>query len=171
MTQMTYSSLIDPFELEGRVLDIAEHLDSVIENENEVVFCPIMQGSIPFFTDISKYCMADTYVDYIGISSYKGTQQGEFLVYKLFDTELVKGKTVWLFDDIADSGNTLKFLTDQLMQYGAKEVKTCVLLKKETCTFPVDIFGFEVGDGWMFGYGMDAPNGKGRSLTGVFCAK
>lgn len=139
--------------------------DQTIEVEHEIVFCPILQGAIPFFVDVCKYTLIEPYVDYIGISSYKGKEQNEeFSVYKVFTADMVKGKTVWLFDDIADSGKTLSFLSKLALSFGAKEVKTCVLLKKKSCPFPVDIYGYELEDDyWVWGYGMDAPNGRSRT--------
>ena len=73
-----------------------------------------------------------------------------------------------LFDDIADSGNTLNFLTSMLKQYGAKEVKSCVLIKKAHCAHPIDVCGFTMTeDHFVFGYGMDGVDGRGRSLNTI----
>lgn len=138
-------------------------------SEDSVVLAPILQGVIPFFSDVIKKITFDPYVDYVGISSYHGTTQKEFNIYKMFDPTLIQGKTVWLFDDLADSGNTLSFLSKMLKQFGAKEVKTCVLIKKKHCPYPVDIYGFEMNDEWIWGYGLDAPNGRGRTLNAIYC--
>jgi len=139
-----------------------------MDKSEEVVLAPILQGAVPFFQKVAHHLEFDPYVDFIGISSYKDKSQGEFNVYKMFDPEMIKGRTVWLFDDLADSGNTLKFLKGMLLQYGADDVKVCVLLKKEHCTFPIDIVGIEVGNDWVWGFGMDAPNGRGRTLNAVY---
>ena len=169
--------LLRPDELDEIVYGIANQFnnhyqDQTMEVEHEVVFCPILQGAVPFFVDVCKYVFMEPYVDYIGISSYHGKEQKEFLVYKMPDAELVKGKIVWLFDDIADSGKTLDFLKTTLLSFGAAEVKTCVLLKKKSCPFPVDLYGYPLEDNtWVWGYGMDAPNGRGRTIDGLFCEK
>lgn len=174
-TLQTTSSqiLFDPFQIEDRVFEIAQELETLYGDplsSEDVLFCPILQGAVPFFADICKNITFDPSVDYIGLSSYKGMeQQKEFSVYKVFVADLVKGKTVWLFDDIADSGTTLGFLKNLALSMGAKEVKTCTLLKKKSCPYPVDLYGFEVEDNeWVWGYGMDLDKGKGRTTNTIF---
>jgi len=162
--------LYDPFEIEECTIDVSEYFNSLynFKNEHEVVFAPVLTGVVPFFSDVCKGLIFDPYVEYIGISSYQGTEQKEFNLYKMFDPKVIKDKTVWLFDDIADSGNTLKFLADLLKQHGAKDVKSCVLLKKMHCQYPVDVCAFEMEeDHFVFGYGMDGANGRGRTLDSI----
>jgi hypoxanthine phosphoribosyltransferase len=162
--------LYDPFQIEEVAFGVADHFNKLYnkDNESDVIFAPILQGAVPFFSDIARNLTFDPYVEFIGVSSYKGEQQKEFHLYKMIEPNLVRNKTIWLFDDIADSGNTLRFLSDMLKQFGAKEVKSCVLLKKRHCTYPVDVTGFEMDDEWVFGYGMDAPNGRGRLSNAIF---
>lgn len=167
MKEQKTKILFDPVQIDDCVWGIANTINGMYPDpdaESNTVFCPILTGVIPFFADICRYVEIDPYIEYIGVSSYNGTeQQDKFNVYKLPVADNIKGRTVWLFDDIADSGLTLDFLTRTLFSMGAKEVKTCVLLKKNTCTFPVDIYGFPLeNDDWIHGYGMDAPNGRGR---------
>ena len=103
-----------------------------------------------------------------GVKSYDGEHQKEHHLYKMIDPNMLKGKVVWLFDDVADSGNTLQFMSKMLKQFGAVEVKTCVLLKKRHCKYPVDVYAFEMGSEWIWGYGLDAPNGRGRLLNTIY---
>lgn len=162
--------LFSPWDIEERVLDIAENLNSIYEdNADDVLFCPILQGAVPFFVDICKGITFAPAVDYVGITSYEGRDQKEFNVYKMPNAKLAEGKTVWLIDDIADSGKTLNFLKGIFTQYGAKEVKTCTLLKKKSCPVDIDFYGFEVEDDqWVWGYGMDLDNSVGRTESAIF---
>ena len=161
--------LYNPAQIHSRVDKISNHLNGLYNHENEdsIVLAPVLQGAVSFFADIARNLTFDPYVEYIGVSSYQGVQQKEFHLYKMIDPKLVQDKTIWLFDDIADSGNTLRFLTDILMQFGAREVKTCVLLKKKHCTYPIDLVGLEMNNEWVFGYGMDGENGRGRLLNAI----
>lgn len=164
--------LFDPVQIDDCVWGIAKHINEKYKNGDEevnIVFCPILTGVIPFFTNLATYLEFDPYIEYIGAASYEGTNQQEVKTYRMPDPELIKGKDVWLFDDIADSGKTLQYLTDILTSYGAKRVYTCVLLKKNTCPFPVDIYGFPLeDDAWIHGYGLDAPNGRGRISPALY---
>lgn len=164
--------LFDPVQIDDCVWGIAKHINEKYKNGDEevnIVFCPILTGVIPFFTNLATYLEFDPYIEYIGAASYEGTEQQEVKTYRMPDPELIKGKDVWLFDDIADSGKTLQYLTDILTSYEAKKVYTCVLLKKNTCPFPVDIYGFPLeDDAWIHGYGLDAPNGRGRISPALY---
>ena len=161
-------------EIQKKVVSIANYFnnknyyDKLYKQDEELVFVPILQGVVPFFSDIVKNIEFDPFIEYIGISSYEGESQKGFNLYKPIDPEIVKGRKVWVFDDIADSGKTLGFVVGMLEQYGAKEVNTCVLLKKKHCIYPINIHGFEMNDEWVWGYGMDAPNGKGRGLKDIY---
>lgn len=162
--------LIHEQEIKQKVSSITEYFNSQYnqQNEHQVIFVPILQGGVTFFQEVCKGLTFDPYVEYAGLSSYDGTEQKEFNLYKMVDPALIRGREVWLFDDIADSGKTLDFLGSLLKQYGATSVKSCVLLKKRKCPHPVDLHAFEMGDEWVWGCGMDAPNGRGRALRNIF---
>ena len=163
--------LYNPQQIDQCVYNIAISINKTYsqQDENNIVFCPILQGVVPFFADLIKYIEIEPYVEYLGISSYKGTEKGDFLVYKMPDPSIVKDKTIWVFDDIADSGDTLRFVKETLISYGALDVKTCTLLKKDSCTYPVDLYGFPLkNDNWIHGYGLDAPNGRGRTAPALY---
>ena len=92
--------------------------------------------------------------------------QVDFLDRKLPD---VNGRCVLLIDDILDTGRTLAAVTAKLREMGAREVKTCVLLtkdKKRAQEVEADYSGFEIGDEFVVGYGLDF-DGKYRNLPYV----
>ena len=161
--------LIQSQEIQKKVLDITKQFNALYneQNEQQVLFVPILQGATTFFQDICRGITFNPYIDYVGVSSYKGERQGEFHLYKMVDPSLIRGRVIWLFDDIADSGKTLDFLAQMLMQYGAKEVKTCVFLKKSKCPYPVDLHAFDMGNEWVWGYGMDDVHGRGRTIKHI----
>ena len=162
--------LYNPADIEKATKQVADHLNSLYNQDNEdtVILAPILQGAVPFFMDIAKDLKFDPYTEFVGVKSYDGEHQKEHHLYKMIDPNMLKGKVVWLFDDVADSGNTLQFMSKMLKQFGAVEVKTCVLLKKRHCKYPVDVYAFEMGSEWIWGYGLDAPNGRGRLLNTIY---
>ena len=42
-----------------------------------------------------------------------------------------KGKHILIVEDIYDTGHTMKKIIDSILAFGAKDVKTCVLLHKK----------------------------------------
>jgi len=81
-------------------------------------------------------------------------------------------QTVVLIDDLIDEGDTLEFAAEHLLEYGAKEVHSVVLVKKEKDTtadrqtmYNSITYGFEAPDVWLTGMGMDdsrLTRGSGR---------
>ena len=71
----------------------------------------------------------------------------------------IEGKHVLVLDDILDTGRTLRAILDRLMEEGKPEsVKACVLLDKKEARVveaPADYVGFEIGDEFVIGYGLD----------------
>lgn len=161
--------LLAPQAIEHAVIDLCDIINAKYANPQTPppVLSPIMQGGITFFGDIVRFLSIDAYVDYIGVSSYNGMQQGEFNLYKGWDTDLV-GKDVWLIDDIADTGNTLLYLEDIAYAKGASKVYKATLLRRKTCPIQLDFHGFSLDDEWVFGYGMDGPDGLGRLSDSIY---
>ena len=93
--------------IQKKIVSIANYFN--FSNHEELVFVPILQGVVPFFSDIVKNIEFDPFIEYIGVSSYKGESQKEFNLYKSINPEIVKGRKVWVFDDIADSIGINKF--------------------------------------------------------------
>lgn len=159
--------LVREKEIKKHVKRIANTLDERYEGMGDkLVIVPILQGAIPFFSDIAKAMTLDCLVDTVGVRSYVGKVQGEFDLYKDFNSNL-SGKHVWLIDDIADSGNTLTYLKNIAKQRGAVSVHTCTMLKRKSCPIHVDLFGREIDGEWVVGYGMDDVNGLGRTLNDI----
>ena len=79
----------------------------------------------------------------------------------------IKDKNVIIIEDIIDSGNTLSYLYDYLLEKCPKSLKICVLLdKKERREKEVNVsyVGFSVNDKFVLGYGLDYDEGY-RNLT------
>ena len=97
-------------------------------------------------------------VEFITLSSYgKGTESAGVQILRDIDSE-VAGRDVLLIDDILESGNTLKFAYDLMVERGARNVEIAVLLDKHSkrkAQVEADYTGFECPDHFVVGYGMD----------------
>jgi hypoxanthine phosphoribosyltransferase len=72
--------------------------------------------------------------------------------------ERFRGRDVVITDDIADEGRTLEAVTSLVRSGQPRSVRTAVLVSKPTrrrVALELDHVGFEVGAGWVVGYGMD----------------
>lgn len=165
--------LFSPLAIEDKVVELADIINSKYPpgqrtNPNEYpVLTPILQGGITFFQDVAKNLLFDAYVDCVGVSSYNGKTQGDFDLWKPWSIDLIE-KDVWLIDDIADSGNTLAYLERLAYEKGANHVYKATLLRRNTCPLELDFSGFNLDDEWVFGYGMDHPDGLGRLSDSIY---
>jgi len=81
----------------------------------------------------------------------------------------VSGRTILLVDDVLDEGITLRVVTAQLLESGAKQVLAAVLVRKaaaRSAGVTADFIGLESGSSYLFGCGMDC-RGYWRNLPEI----
>tara|TARA_B100000767_G_scaffold255216_1_gene261218 strand:+ start:345 stop:854 length:510 start_codon:yes stop_codon:yes gene_type:complete len=134
-----------------------------------IVFICVMKGGFMFFSDLVKKIKYPIEIDFIKCSSYDGFEQKELSIH--YDIEVnVKDKTVFIVDDILDTGGTMKALTKHFKKLGAKQVGTVSAVYKENLDFPDHFFIYKQPEGvnpWYIGYGMDGPKGYSRNLDTI----
>ena len=128
-----------------------------------------MKGGFMFFSDLIKKVHYPIEVDFIKCSSYDGFEQKELEIH--YDIEVdVTDKTVFIVDDILDSGETMKMLKSHFLAHGAKQVETVSAVYKENVDFPNHFYIYKQPKGvnpWYIGYGMDGPKGYSRNLDTI----
>ena len=127
----------------------------------------VLKGSIVFVSDLLRHLDHDVTVDLIEASSYgDGVQSSGRVTVRRYGTLRVAGRHVLLVDDIADSGHTLAAVRRAIEGMEPLSVRTCVLLDKPSrrqAAVTIDYRGFEVGDEFVVGYGLDHA-GRYRGL-------
>ena len=128
----------------------------------EITLVPILTGSIIFVADLVRCLPLRMQVHLMSVTSYPGTattSQGAHIEPTLTNLpDSLAGRHVLVMDDILDSGNTLRAVTDELRRRGPASLRTCVLLRKqrpEAMAFPVDYVAFDIPDEFVVGYGLD----------------
>ena len=135
-----------------------------------IVFVCVMKGGFMFFSDLIKKIEYPIEVDFIKCSSYDGLEQKDIEMHYDIETN-VKGKTVFIVDDILDSGATMKALIGHFKAKGAKHVETVSAVYKENVDFPDHLFIYQQRKNenpWYIGYGMDGPKGYSRNLDTIY---
>lgn len=133
----------------------------------EVVLVAVLKGSVPFLADLVRQMSTVPVVDFMAISTY-APDSGRVRIVKDLEID-VYGKDVVLVEDIVDTGLTLTYLLGVLRRRGPRSVEACVLLDKAVRRIvptPVRFRGFEVGDDFVLGYGLDYA-GRYRNLNRV----
>ena len=134
-----------------------------------IVFVCVMKGGFMFFSDLLKKVKYPIEVDFVKCSSYDGQSQKVLEIHYDIETN-VKDKTVFLVDDILDSGKTMNALKEHYMLLGAKQVETVSAVYKENLDFPNHFFIYKQPPNvnpWYIGYGMDGPKGYSRNLDTI----
>ena len=146
-------------KLKKRVTELAAMIEKDIGGA-EAVFVANLKGSVMFFTDlVRRIRRTDIPLDFISARSYEGTESsGEIAITRDLNLD-VRGKTVVLVEDILDTGLTLSCLVRYIKEKHAPSIiKVCVLLDKPSrrkTPVQVDYTGFEVGNEFLVGYGLD----------------
>src|SRR3954468_18190663 len=117
MQQDIRDILINRRQIEARVAQLAQAIAADYTGR-EFLLMPLLTGSIIFVADLVRHLPIRMRIDVMAVSSYPGTSttnQGTRILYP--NTFNVKGKNVFVIDDILDSGRTLnsvkKLLTEQ----------------------------------------------------------
>jgi len=155
--------LIDKATIARRVDGLVD--DIAAESPGNLVVVGILKGSFMFLADLMRsFYRHDVHprIDFLTLSSYGSGTSSSGKVEIIHDIrEEIVGADVLLVDDILDTGHTLAFTKKLLSGYGARSVRTCVLLDKKahrTIEFEADYAGFLVDDHFVVGYGLDYNN-------------
>lgn len=157
-------------EIQRRVKELAEAISVDHVQSNNVlppVMICILNGAFYFFSDLTRMMSIDCEIDFIRLKSYEG-QDNSGGIQHLKDLELdLKGKRVYIIDDICDTGATIMEALFMVNSRLAAEVKVVTLLKRSGGVLLTDFCGFEIGNEWVVGYGLD-DNGLKRSLQDIY---
>ncbi|WP_193174677.1 hypoxanthine phosphoribosyltransferase [Oricola nitratireducens] len=145
----------------ARNLELAKEIAA--RDYRDLLVISVLKGSFIFSADLVR-AMHDAGmepdVEFIMLSTYgAGTEAGEVKILRDVDSD-VSDRDILLVDDILESGRTLTFARDLMLERGARSVGVAVLLDKsmrrqaDTPLQP-DFVGFECPDHFVVGYGMD----------------
>jgi hypoxanthine phosphoribosyltransferase len=128
-----------------------------------VVMIGVLNGAFMFFSDLVKNIEVDCEIDFMQAKSYLGQVQDRVDILKDITVD-IKGKVVYVVDDIYDSGNTMKRLINHLEKKGPKSVTPVTLFKRHTSQTQELIYGFELeNEFFLVGYGLDGEGGYKRN--------
>ena len=162
--------LIPRIELDNRLDDLGATLtDKCHEYGGGIVFVCVMNGAFMFYSDLVKRIQYPIETSFLKCQSYDGLERKKVSLDHIPSTDF-EGKTVFIVDDIIDSGNTMGYLTSFVKAKGAIRVETVAAVYKENVDFPNTFYIYKQPEGfnpWYIGYGMDDPKGYQRNLDTI----
>lgn len=158
---------------------VARRIDALADDiaracGGDFLMAPVLTGAFVFAADLLRALYrrgADPDVDFVQLSSYGGARTSSGVVKLLKDFSVpLTGRRVLLVDDVLDTGRSLHFAKNMVLDAGAIDAKICVLVRKSTgrsADIEADFVGFEAGaDDFIIGYGMD-NDGRQRGLPTI----
>ncbi|MFK4824780.1 hypoxanthine phosphoribosyltransferase [Paenochrobactrum sp. BZR 588] len=158
----TLEVLFSAEQIADRNIELARGIAD--RNFHDLLTVSILKGSFIFAADLIRAMHeagVEPDVEFITVSSYgTGKVSGEVRLLRDIDS-VVKDRDVLLIDDILESGKTLTFVRDLMLERGARSVSIAVLLDKPVrrkMDIEADFVAFECPDYFVVGYGMDVAH-------------
>lgn len=131
------------------------------------LFVVVMTGSVPFAADLVRAVDLRCEVDFLGLNRFG--EGGRIGIAMDLDTGALDREVV-IVEDITDTGLTLSVLRKMMLDRGAASVSAASLIDKtarRVTEVDIEYRGFEVGDEYLIGYGMDWQ-GYYRNLRSIW---
>lgn len=157
--------LISEEEIQARVKELGEKISSDFEGKNPLLV-GVLKGCFVFMSDLMRYITIPCSVDFMAVSSYKGTSSTGVVEIQKDLSQNIDGRHIIMVEDILDSGITLNYLQGYLSNRNAASITIATLLDKEAnrkAPVYARYAGFDVPDEFVVGYGLDY-NEKYRNL-------
>jgi len=159
VNENTPEVLISEADIQSRVLELAEQISADYANVDDLVMVGVLKGSFIFLADLSRRLSIPRTIEFIAVSSYGDSDVSTGAVRLVMDVRgNIAGKHVLIVEDIVDTGHTLKYLIGMMKSHRVASVKTAALVRKADkaeVDVTVDYLGFDIGNEWVVGYGLD----------------
>ena len=166
--------LIKKDDIQSRVHRIAK--DIVLEHKDSgnilppVVVC-VLNGGFMFFNDLIRELRVlglDVETEFIRIKSYNGKDNSNGpVIIKDFEVDL-KGKRVYLVDDMCETGTTLLEAVQMASSRVPNSIQIVTMIERVNGKHMSDHVGFTIDtDQWLVGYGLD-NNQLDRTLEDIY---
>ncbi|MFV1969627.1 MAG: phosphoribosyltransferase [Acidimicrobiia bacterium] len=137
-----------------RVSELGAQITADFPN-GDLVVVSILKGSLFFYRDLLAHMPLTCEAEFLSLTRFG--REGRVSV--AMDVSIpLDGRDVLIVLEIVDTGLTLATIQRLIDAHGARRVRTATLLDKaprRIVDVPIDYRGFEVGDEYLLGYGLD----------------
>ena len=151
--------LLSEEQIRNRIRELGEELTREYADKDPVVV-GVLKGVVVFYADMIRQIQVPCQMDFMWISSYKGTSSTGSMQVRRDVIADIKGRHVLILEDIFDTGNSLEFTVNHLLAKEPASLKICTLLDKPEgrrpgVTVKADYVGFTIPNAFVVGYGLD----------------
>jgi len=169
----TLHKYIEDGQIKKRVKEMAENISRDYEGEIPVVV-GVLKGAVVFMADLIRELDILVELDFMAVSSYGASTKTSGIVRILKDLDQnIEERHVIIVEDIIDTGLTLQYLKETLMQRKPRSIKLAALLDKperRKVNIQADYVGINIPDEFVVGYGLDY-RGNYRNLPDIYLLK
>lgn len=124
-----------------------------------IILVGVLKGAAIFLSDLARAITTDCTFDYVAVSSYGRGMHSSGVVKLIKDLDQsIERRHVILVEDILDTGLTIGYLRDLLLQQKPASLRIATLLDKPARRLQkieADYVGFTLPNLFVVGYGMD----------------
>lgn len=138
----------------ARVAELGRRISEDYRGRSPVLL-GVLSGSLIFHADLVRSISIECETDFLALTRFG---EGGRVRLAMDAAANLEGRHVLIVEDIVDTGLTLSLLIKTLQARNCAGVRTVALLDKaprRIVDVPVDYRGFEVGDEFLLGYGLD----------------
>jgi hypoxanthine phosphoribosyltransferase len=162
--------LVSERRIRARVTALAKAIERDFGGGN-LTLVVVLKGAAIFAADLMRQITTPFAVEYIFARSYGGAMQSSGQV-RLRDIDMlsIAGRDVLVIEDILDTGLTAAAVLEALRPQAPASLALVPLLRKPAarhCELPVAHVGFDIGDDFVVGYGMDFAE-RYRNLPAIY---
>ncbi|MDH3190864.1 MAG: phosphoribosyltransferase family protein [Acidimicrobiia bacterium] len=164
--QPVAAEVITAEDIRTRVVELGEAITADYAGRRPL-FVTVLTGSVLFAADLFREIHAESEIDFLALNRFG--ESGHISVSMDTSGPLVDREVV-IIEEIVDTGLTLNVLRQMVLDRGARSVATVGLLDKarrRVTEVPIEYRGFEVGDEFLVGYGLDW-DGLYRNLPSIW---
>ncbi len=152
-------------QIQNKNRELADRISADYRGKN-LLAVGILKGAFIFFSDLVRLIRVPLMIDFIIASSYlKAETSGEIKLHYSVREEIAD-RDILLIEDIVDTGITLNYLRERILNEQPRSLRICTFLDKKErreVDVPIDYVGFEIPNKFVVGYGLDYDN-KYRNL-------
>ncbi|MDH3730961.1 MAG: hypoxanthine phosphoribosyltransferase [Acidimicrobiia bacterium] len=166
MSDDLFMEVIDAETLQRRVGELADEISEAY-HDREPTFVGVLTGCVPFLADLVREMQGSMKVEFIALTRFG--EEGKVSI-AMDSLQPLAGGHIILVEDIVDTGLTLSTVRKMLETRHIESLEVVTLLDKaprRIVDVPLEYRGFEVGDEFLLGYGLDYE-GKYRNLRSLW---
>jgi hypoxanthine phosphoribosyltransferase len=160
--------LFTEVQIRTRIVELAVEIQQNLPADQLLSVVVVLHGAFIFAADLVRAFALPTEIFSVRLKSYEGTQSSGHISLESSMPNL-SGKHVLIVEDIIDTGASIKFLKNHILQQNPESLHTVSLLHKPGVYPPElapDYAGFGIGKNFVIGYGLDL-DGRYRNLPYV----